>query len=432
MTIDDIVANTGYVNVGEPSTTRFFLSTDDVIGSGDILIGQRIVPNLVPGTGRGDRASTTVVIPSSVPPGTYFVVACADAPGDIFESNESDNCMASTTTVRIVDAPVAPGLPTGLAQFKADGTTALAVGAWTNQSTVVLRFTMTDASRTDSLVPEVEIKPVATAFNGTGLRAGSPVTSTGAPVPGSVTVTGLSNGLTYHWRARVRDAAGQVSGWASFGGNAETSGDVSVDTAAPSGSVNIDSGAAWTDAPSVSLKLTCSDAKSGCAAMQLSNDNVTFTPAEPFAATRTWTLAGSDAVKTVYVRYLDRAGNVSQSFRDTITLDSAGPVVGAITATPNPFAPHSSQTTTIRIPVSDNLSGSCPLQIRILDAAGGLVKSLPRTVTCSPAGTTTSVVWDGRNAANVPVPAGTYTIEVAATDRAGNAGAVSRGTVVAQ
>ena len=68
----------------------------------------------------------------------------------------------------------------------------------------------------------------------------------------------------------------------------------------------------------------------------------------------------------------------------------------------------------------------------VLQAAGGLVKSLPRTVTCSPAGTTTSVVWDGRNAANVPVPAGTYTIEVAATDRAGNAGAVSRGTVVAQ
>jgi hypothetical protein len=165
LTIDDIVANTGYVNVGEPSTTRFFLSTDDVIGSGDILIGQRIVPNLAPGTGRGDRASTTVVIPSSVSPGTYFIVACADAPGNIFESNESDNCMASSTTVQIVDAPVALGLPTGLAQFKADGTTALPVGAWTNQTTVVLRFAMNDGSRTDSLVAEVDetwVTPVDT------------------------------------------------------------------------------------------------------------------------------------------------------------------------------------------------------------------------------------------------------------------------------
>ncbi len=54
---------------------------------------------------------------------------------------------------------------------------------------------MTDASPTDSLVPEIEIKPVTTAFNGSGLRAGSPVASTGAPVQGSVTVTGLSSGL---------------------------------------------------------------------------------------------------------------------------------------------------------------------------------------------------------------------------------------------
>ena len=118
------------------------------------------------------------------------------APGVIFESNESDNCMASSTTVQIVGASVAPGLPTGLGQFKADGTTDLPVGAWTNQTTVVLRFTMTDASPTDSLVPEVEIKPVTTAFTGIGLRAGSPVASTGGPVQGSVTVTGLSDGLS--------------------------------------------------------------------------------------------------------------------------------------------------------------------------------------------------------------------------------------------
>src|SRR5206468_3952896 len=145
-----------YVNVGESSTTRFFLSTDRVFGSGDIPIGQRTVPNLPPG--RGDRALTAITIPTSVSLGTYYVVACADAPGNIFESNESDNCMASGATVQIVDPPVAPGLPSGLGQFKTDGTTALPVGAWTNQTSVVLRVTMTDGSRADSLVPEVEIK----------------------------------------------------------------------------------------------------------------------------------------------------------------------------------------------------------------------------------------------------------------------------------
>lgn len=302
----------------------------------------------------------------------------------------------------------------------------------TNQASVVLRFAMTDASRTDSLVPEVEIKPVNTAFNGTGLRPGTPVASTGAPVPGSVTVTGLASGTAYHWRARVRDAGGQASAWVSFGGNAETSRDVSVDLAPPSGSVKIDGGAAWSDSATVSLALQCADPQSGCGAMQLSNDNVAFTPPEPFAATRTWTLAGGNATKTVYVRYVDRAGNVSKSFSDTIALDTSGPVVGAIAATPNPFSPQLNQTTAIRIPVSDNLSASCSLQIRILDAAGGAVKTISRKVPCPPAGATASVAWDGRNTSGGRVPAGTYTIEVTATDHAGNAGAGARGTVAVQ
>ena len=429
LTIADTTANTGYVSIGEVSSTRFFLSTDSVITAADIPIGQRSVASVA--AGRADARSTTVVIPAGVPLGTYYVGACADGPGLIFESNESDNCMASSATVQIAEAPVAPGLPTGLGQFKADGTTALPVGAWTNQTTVVLRFTMTDASRADSLVPEVEIKPLGTAFNGSGLRAGGAVTSTGTPIEGSVTATGLSNGVKYHWRARVRDAAGQMSGWASFGGNAETSPDVSIDSAPPSGSVKIDGGDAWTDSASVSLKLTCSDTKSGCGAMQLSNDNVTFTAPEPFAATRTWTLAGGDATKTVYARFIDRAGNVSKSFQDTITLDTVAPVVGAITASPNPFSPQSGQTT-IGIRVSDNVSASCSLRIRILNAAGSSVKSMTKTVTCPPGGATTSVTWDGRNAAGASVPAGTYTIEVAATDRAGNAGAVAQGSVVVQ
>ncbi len=82
--------------------------------------------------------------------------------------------------------------------------------------------------------------------------------------------------------------------------------------------------------------------------------------------------------------------------------------------------------------VSDNLSASCSLRITILDAAGRLVKSIARTATCPAGGATTSVAWDGRNAASALVPHGTYTIEVAVTDRADNAGAVAQGTVVVQ
>jgi hypothetical protein len=432
LTVVDTTANVGYVNVGEPSTTRLYLSTDPVFSASDILLGQRVVSNLAPN--RGEQGSTVVTIPQSVSPGTYYLLACADGPAVIFETDELDNCIDGTAiqVAEAQEAPVAPGLPAALGQLRADGTTGLAVGAWTNQTTVVLRFTMTDGNRADTLVPEVEIKPLGTAFNGGGLRAGSPVAASGAPVQGSVTVTGLSNGVQYHWRARVRDAAGQLSGWATFGSNAESSRDVGVDTAAPSGSIKIDKGAAWTDATAVTLKLACSDARSGCQKMQLSNDNATFMAPEPFAATRAWTLAAGDAKKTVYVRYIDGAGNVSKSFQDTITLDTKAPVVGAVTPTPSTFRPALGETTTIRIPVSDNLSGSCSLKIRILGAAGLVAKTVNKTVTCSPGGTTTSIVWDGRNASRALVPPGTYFIEVTPSDKAGNVGVVAEGTVEVQ
>ena len=110
LAITDTTANTGYVSVGEPSTTRFYLSTDDVITPADIRIGERVVPNIA--GGRADRTTTSIVIPAGVPPGTYFIGACADGPGVIFESNESDNCTASSERVRIVERAVAPSAPT--------------------------------------------------------------------------------------------------------------------------------------------------------------------------------------------------------------------------------------------------------------------------------------------------------------------------------
>jgi hypothetical protein len=289
---------------------------------------------------------------------------------------------------------------------------------------------MIDASPVDTLTPQVEIKPVGTAFNGAGLSTGSAVASTGTPVQGAVTVTGLANGTQYHWRARTRDAAGQTSGWVSFGGNAEIARDVGVDTAAPTGSIVVASGAAWSRTRSVSLALKCSDAKSGCSQMQLSQDGGPFTPPEPFATTRVWTLAGADGKKTVSVRYLDAAGNVSHVYSDPISLDTTGPVVGAITATPNPF--RLGQTTTIRFRAADAVSATCPTDIRILDATGRLVRSLPKTAKCPAAGAATSVAWDGRDAARAPVPPGTYSIEIIATDAAGNTSSTGRASVIAQ
>jgi hypothetical protein len=324
-----------------------------------------------------------------------------------------------------------PDLPTTLAQFKADGVTALPLGAWTNQTSIVLKLTMVDASPADTLTPEVEIKPLGTAFTGLGLWAGLAVASAGVPVKGVVTVTGLTNGVQYHWRARTRDAAGQTSAWVSFGGNAETARDVGVDATAPTGSIVVANASPWTKARTVNLALKCADTKSGCTAMQLAQDTGAFSPPEAFAANHAFTLGGADGKKAVNVRYIDGVGNVSRSYTDAITLDTTAPLVTAVTASPSPFTPGVTSTT-IRFRAADALSGTCHADIHIRNAAGAIVKSFSKSAGCAVTGTVTSTVWDGRNAARVLVPPGTYTIEVVVTDRAGNASAVVRGNVVAQ
>ena len=60
------------------------------------------------------------------------------------------------------------------------------------------------------------------------------------------------------------------------------------------------------------------------------------------------------------------------------------------------------------------------------------MRSLTKSAKCPAGGSTASVLWDGRNTARALVPPGTYTVEVVATDLAGNASAVGRGTVTVQ
>ena len=43
----------------------------------------------------------TVVIPTSTPLGTFFLLACADDTNQVVETNNANNCTASATTVTI-------------------------------------------------------------------------------------------------------------------------------------------------------------------------------------------------------------------------------------------------------------------------------------------------------------------------------------------
>ena len=82
------------------STTRYYFSLDAVKDAGDVLLtGNRAVPQLAPGqTSPGTR---TVTIPSTMPAGTYYLIACSDATQKNVESDEANNCRASSTTTII-------------------------------------------------------------------------------------------------------------------------------------------------------------------------------------------------------------------------------------------------------------------------------------------------------------------------------------------
>lgn len=102
------------------------------------------------------------------------------------------------------------------------------------------------------------------------------------------------------------------------------------------GSVSIDNDAAFTNSVYVVLNVA---AISTMTHMRFSNDGVTFSALEPLASTRPWTLPDGDGVKKVYVGFADADGLGSETYYDTIVLDTASPTVYA----PQTVSPTGSQ-----------------------------------------------------------------------------------------
>ncbi|MBI2450977.1 MAG: hypothetical protein HYV52_01395 [Parcubacteria group bacterium] len=139
--------------------------------------------------------------------------------------------------------------PTALNQYRTDGSTAITTAGSTNESSVIFKMSMAGGKTNQTYYPQVEVKPIAQAFDGTGIVEGTGVLWTTGTATGQVTVSGLVSGTSYHWQARVRsDTVGgtnnTLSNWVSFGGNPETSADFMVDTTPPV--VNLNGGSCGT------------------------------------------------------------------------------------------------------------------------------------------------------------------------------------------
>ncbi len=97
--VTDTTLNQGGV-ASVTSTTRYYLSLDTVKDAADrLLTGTRAVPVL--GWATSSTGTIQVTVPTSTPLGTYYLLACADDTARVAESNEANNCLASSATIQV-------------------------------------------------------------------------------------------------------------------------------------------------------------------------------------------------------------------------------------------------------------------------------------------------------------------------------------------
>jgi hypothetical protein len=110
---DSFTANVTYNNIGTAAAPNFavtaYLSSDGVAKS--FPLGS--VGSLSAAAGATGTATMNLTVAVDATSGSYFVLACADVAGVVGESNDSNNCSASTTTVTIKGATVILASSTG-------------------------------------------------------------------------------------------------------------------------------------------------------------------------------------------------------------------------------------------------------------------------------------------------------------------------------
>ena len=134
---------------------------------------------------------------------------------------------------------------------------------------------------------------------------------------GTLTATPSADG-TYYLYVRSYNAAGVGNGSTKLGAFV-------FDSTAPTGSVVINNGDASTGSTAVTLTLTANDANIDKMSFSNTNNGTDWSTPEAITATKAWTIAGTNGINTVYVKFTDKAGN-SVIVSDTINHETAIPV----------------------------------------------------------------------------------------------------------
>jgi subtilase family serine protease/subtilisin family serine protease len=175
------------------STTRFYLSTNSTLDAGDAVLGSRSVPALA--AGATSTASTSLVVPSETPTGSYYILAKADADNGIAETSETNNNtqyafiqVGPDLVVSALSAPATGGA--GAAISLTDTTKNQGAGAAAASATKFYLSTNTTLDAADVLLGGRSIPPLAA---GTASTASTSVTIPAGTTAGTYYIIGKAD-----------------------------------------------------------------------------------------------------------------------------------------------------------------------------------------------------------------------------------------------
>lgn len=189
------------------------------------------------------------------------------------------------------------------------------------------------------------------------------------------------------------------------------------DTALPTGTISINSGATYTKSKNITLNLSASNPTAGDPVldMRFSNDGSTFGAWVPFASTTPYTLPAGDGTKTVFAEFRNGAGAVSTASSHSIILDTVKPL---ITKAPVPSF-TTGHLTSAGAPIAITWSGTDATSgIKHFDLQESVDGGAFHTVASPTAATATLHLKPGHS----------YRFKVRATDKAGNVSGYTTGS----
>lgn len=182
VTINTTTANNG-IGTATASVTGLYLSLDATITASDIRLGGHSISSLAPGT--PSTGSTSVILPTGLVTGPYYLGAIADDTGQVTEGNNTgtgeDNNAGTGNTLQISGVPKAPGNLTATVNSKSKITL-----SWTDNATDESGFR------------------IERSTNGTSF---SQIASVGTNVK-SYANSGLSRNTLYYYRVRAYNSRG--------------------------------------------------------------------------------------------------------------------------------------------------------------------------------------------------------------------------------